>query len=140
MPRLIALLLATLFLGDALADSGSKSFGDYTVYYASMRSDDLTPEIARTYGITRGRERAVLLINVQKSGAMSAASVSGRARNLLGHARPLAFREVREQNSVDYLAELPVRSGELLIFDIAVQPPSTTTPLQLQFRQTFYTD
>lgn len=143
MPRLIALLALTgaaLLSGGALADSGSKAFGDYTVYYAALRSDELTPEIAQRYGVTRAPNRAVVLINLQKHGAMAAAAVRGRARNLLGHEQPLTFRESRHENAIDYLAEVAVQNRTIVVFDVHVQPDGASTPFFLQFRRTFYTD
>ena len=137
MPRLIALWLCALLAGGALAEDGSQNFGDYAVNYAAMPTEELTPEIAASYGITRGRGRALVLINLQKQGAMAAAKVTGRARNLVTPEQTLVFREVRQQNAVDYLAELPVLNGALVIFEVEIQAADASAPMQLQFRRKF---
>ncbi len=142
MPRGLIRLAALVFcLAAATAQAEqSETFGDYVVYYAAIRSDELTPEIARTYRITRNRERAVILVNVQKHQTAVSARVTGRLRSLSGREQALVFREVREQNTIDYLAEVGIAHQALAIFDLEVLPPGQHTPFRLQFRNTFYTD
>lgn len=123
----------------------AQRFDDYKVHYAAFRSDQLTPDMAGKVGITRSKERAIVLVNVHhvpagKPAAPVAAQVTGRARTLLGDTVPLTFRELREAGAVDQLAEMPTKDGELLIFDLEIQPEGASTPYKLQFRQTFYTD
>lgn len=132
-------LLAALML-NGTAWAQSETFGDYEVHYAAFRSDELTAEIAAKYGIRRNRKSAVVLVNVQKNGKAASARVTGKLRSLPGRQQELVFLEARQQESIDYLAEVPIDHAALAIFDLEVLPPDVRTPRRLQFRKTFYTD
>lgn len=139
MPRVTALVLWLSLFG-GLAWAQSKSFGDYEVHHAAFRADELTAQVAAQYGITRSRKHAVVLVNVQKNGKPASARVTGKLRSLPGRQQELVFLAARQQDSIDYLAEVPIDHAALAIFDLEVLPPDQRTPLRLQFQKTFYTD
>ena len=45
------------------AEDTQKDFGNFEIHYNAVRTDELTPEIARAYGIERSGNR--VLLNVQ---------------------------------------------------------------------------
>jgi hypothetical protein len=49
-------------------------------------------------------------------------------------------REIREAESIYYIAETSIVDSESLIFTIQATPESTSMPLEVQFQKQFYTD
>ena len=77
---LLALLAATLLIGcteqpeqrampaQAL-DETFKDFGNYEVHFNALRTDELTPDVARVYGIQRSANRVMLNVTVLRKEA-----------------------------------------------------------------------
>lgn len=132
--------LAALLLGtSALAESSSA--GDYTVHYNALSSLDLSPEVARSYAISRSENRGLLNIAIrQKTGdgdQPAAARLSGEAINEVGQRQTLYFREVRETGAIYYLAEPAVRPGDTWRFEVEVVIENGPT-VPLRFSQEFF--
>lgn len=138
---LIAMLV--LAVADARAD-GSKSFGDYEVHYSVFTSTFIKPEVAGSYNIVRGKDRALINIAVRKREAngdtrAEAAAISGNSSDLI-HTTPLQFREIREQGAIYYLAELRFYDRELRTFTLDIQPQSSAETFTLKFSKKLYFD
>jgi hypothetical protein len=54
--------------------------------------------------------------------------------------RPLQFREVRDGDAIYHLAEVPVRGGEVLDFQLRIKVEGAARPLEIGFRQAFFAD
>lgn len=142
--RLFILMLAGLFCLPVNAES-SKEFGDYVIHYNAFRSDTLSPEIAKSYDLTRRNNRLILNIAVLKkvmdtTGKPTAAEVSGHASNLTGQLKKLEFREIKEGNAIYYLAESKFTDGEFLKFELKITPEGETEPARLKFDKRFFTN
>lgn len=140
-----SVLAMMLFLPGVALAQNSQDFGNYVVYYNAFNSDFLQPATAKTYGITRSKNEAVVNISVQKKllgnvGEPVSAAVSGTASNLNGQVKTLSLREVREGNAIYYLGEFGVSNMETLDFNIQVKPQGADTAFTVKFRQQFYTD
>ena len=57
-----ALALASL---NSYAEN-SKEFGDYVIHYNAFRSDTISPEIAKQYGLARANNRVLINIAILK--------------------------------------------------------------------------
>lgn len=139
---LAALLLA---FGISANAQQSQDFGDFVVHYNTMPTELLTPDVARGYGITRSKSRALLNISVlRKSGDglpwAIPAEVSATATNLNGQLTTLRMREVREENAIYYLGELRVSHEETFTFEVTVAVEGDAATRNLRFRQQFFTD
>jgi len=122
---------------------GQQDFGDYVVHYNALSTDFLSPEVARNYGITRSRNRALINISILKKSLgvgtePQLAEVDGKAVNLRGQSRALDFREVRDGSAIYYLSETGINDGETLDFTINATPAGGS-PLTVRFRQEFFT-
>jgi len=122
----------------------SKEFGDYVVHYNAFRSDTLSPEIAKQYGLTRANNRVIINIAVLKkvmntTGKPTSSVVTGHASNLTGQLKNLKFREITEGNAIYYLAETKISDGEFLKFDLKVTPEGETRVARLHFNKRFFT-
>jgi len=127
------------------AGATSRDFGNYVVHFSALSTDQLTPEIARNYGIVRSKNRALLNISVLKkaegtTGTPVTARVTTLVANDTGQVKDSAIREIREGDAVYYIADYAVSSGETLVFSVDAIPEGETAPLSLRFTQTFYGD
>lgn len=141
--RIACLIFATLLTSAAGAEQ-FETFGDYTVHYSAFTTDFLSVDIAKSYGITRSKNRALLNISILKkvlgtTGTPVHARVNVTATNLHAQVRELNVRELAEPGAVYYLAELPVSHGETLTFNVEVTPGDDKTPYNFSFQQQFVT-
>jgi hypothetical protein len=127
------------------ATESSKDFGDYVVYVNALNTDQLTPEVARQYGIVRSKSRAMLTVSVHKKEAAGAAKgvragVSASAVSLGGQLKPIALREVADGDAVYYVGQLVISDEETLLYDIEVRLADRTEPLSLRYQKQFFVD
>jgi hypothetical protein len=143
---IISWLLGITFLFPLTAAAeNSKDFGEYVVHFNALATDMLPPKVAREYHITRSRNHGMVNITVLKKvlgspGQPVHARVEARAENLVGQARDIRLREVREGNAIYYIGEFRVANEETLKFTVRARPQGTQTPLEVHFSQDFYTD
>lgn len=122
-----------------------KDFGNYEVHYNALRTDGLTPEVARFYGIQRSTNRVMLNVTVLHKEADRAprkpiaAEVKVDAYNLNGQLKDLELRRVSEGDAIYYIGEVSIGGAEILVFDIAVTPAGTQAPLTVKFKREFFT-
>lgn len=138
------ILLFMTVLVSTLAVAEQKNVGDYQIHYSVFNASFITPEVARAYSITRGKQRAVVNISVRKdladgSNVPEHALVTGTTFDLI-HRSELDFREIEEQGAVYYIAEFNFSDKELRSFDIKVQPDPNGPAYRIEFNQTFYAD
>jgi hypothetical protein len=127
------------------ATENIKEFGDYVVYFNALTTDQLDADIAAEYNIVRSNSRVLLNIVMEHRPDIGIPSVvpgvvRASARNLTGQLRNLNVREVREGDSIYYIAETSIVDSESLVFAIEATPESTTTPLVVQFQKQFFID
>lgn len=122
-----------------------KDFGDYVLHFNALTTDQLNPEVARDYNIVRSKNRVLLNVVILRNqeigaGMPVAGKVTASARNLTGQLRELFVNEIREGDSIYYIAETQVVNSETLVFSVEAIPESTTTPLRLSFKKQFFID
>jgi len=123
----------------------SVKFGEYTVHYSAFTTDILTPSIARSYRITRSKNRALLNISILKkvmgtTGKPVKAKVEATATNLSKQLRQLDVRELTEPGAIYYLAETTVNNGETIEYTLNITPEEEDSPYTFSFQQQFVTD
>ena len=143
-------LFKTLFISvlalisiNSYADN-SKEFGDYVIHYNAFRSDTISPEVAKQYGLARANNRVLINIAVLKkvlntTGTPTPSKVTGHASNLTGQLKKLDFKTIKEGTAIYYIAETKISDGEFLKFDIKVIPDGETRPARLRFDKRFFT-
>ena len=66
MTKLVIVLFSFIFFAaDSMAEY-TKVFGDYDVHYNVLNSTFISPEVAKAYGIVRGKNRALINIAVRR--------------------------------------------------------------------------
>ncbi len=144
MLKQYCLLLAATLLSTYLFAEQKKTFGNYDIHYSVINSTLIAPEIANSYGINRGKNRALINIAIRKrlaKGKSKAqkALVTGSSSDLV-HSAKLDFNEINEQGTIYYIAELRFKNKEMRTFSIKVQPDPTIAAYTLKFSKTLYTN
>lgn len=123
-----------------------QEFGDYEVHFNAVRTDILTAEVARSYGIQRSTNRVMLNVTVLRKEADNAprqpveAAVQVDAYNLNGQLKNLEMRRVSEGEAIYYIGEVSIGGREILVFDIAVTPAGESAPFEVKFKREFYSN
>lgn len=122
----------------------SKEFGDYVIHYNAFRSDILSPDVAKQYGLIRANNRILINIAVLKkvmhtTGKPTSVKISGHASNLTGQLKNLEFKEITSGSAIYYLAETKISDGEFLKFDIKITPDGEKRAARLRFNKRFFT-
>lgn len=118
--RLILLLIALCLSLPVSAAERMQRLGDLQVHYSAFNASYLQPQIANASGLVRSGKQGVLTISVLRGGTSSAANVSGTVKNVLGQGKTLTFIEQREGEFISYLAQFPITSREVLLFNLQV--------------------
>ena len=124
------------------AGETQKDIGDHVVYFSAFTTDQLPPEIARTYNIVRSQDRAMLNVSVisKEISASVPAQVEVKTVNLTGQLKNVTMRRIDEQEAIYYIGETAVANRETLIFDITVKPEGVDRPSEFRFKREFFTD
>lgn len=136
------LLLSLCTINSAFAEQKQK-VGNYDIHYVALSSTFLTPSIAKSYGIKRSSYNGIINISVLDTSVEGNPAVpveiTGIANNLLDARVELNFREIREGDSIYYIAEVPYRDDQEINFNIALKHGAKLNT-QLRFKQKFYVE
>jgi hypothetical protein len=121
----------------------SQDFGDVEVHYNAMLTDELTPEVARAYGIERSGNRVLLNVSMLQKDPTGKTTpidgvVSAAARNLNGQLKDLQMRRIQEGSSIYFIGEVGISGNEILVFDIDATPSGGGSGHKVQFKREFY--
>jgi hypothetical protein len=131
--------------GVLAATETHKDFGDYVLYFNALNTDQLSPEIAREYGIVRSKSRALLNVSIHRklaNGQTEAVrgAVSASAINLNGQLKTMTLREVPEDTAIYYIGELGITDGEVLIYTIDATPSNDPSRFTVRFKKQFFVE
>ncbi|MDA8384032.1 MAG: DUF4426 domain-containing protein [Betaproteobacteria bacterium] len=143
MRTLLALsfVLAFALPGISAADQAVR-FNQVEVHYNAVATDFLSPQVAKSYGITRSHYRGLLTISVladQAKGAPQAvaAKVSAYRVNMADQLANIDMREVKEAHAIYYLGTFHISRPETLTFHVNVTPHGKTQAYQVKFTRDF---
>ncbi len=118
--------------------------GDWVVHFNAQTTDQLTPEIAGAYDITRSRNRPMMTLSVLRASDNQPvrAEISMQAVNLTGQVKSFSIQEITDQDAIYYLgfSTTSVANQETLRFEITVTPEGATQSSEVVFSRQFYTD
>ncbi len=117
-----------------------KTFGDFEIHYIGLNSTNLSPDVARQYGIKRSANMGYVSLSVlnKNSGKGLDANVSGDMINMLGQYKSLQFKRVQEGAAIYFLTTFDFDEEEVYKFDIKVNTHKPSKKLTLKFKQRFY--
>ena len=122
-----------------------QNFGDYTLHFNALTTDQLTAEVAQRHGIVRSGNRAMLNVSIlrNREGAIGVpvhGTVEVSAANLTGQLKPVSLREITEAEAIYYIGESNVADGETLVYTIDATPADATTPMSVRYMKQFFVD
>ena len=137
------IILCSLILSlTAQADQHNyKNHGDHKIFFSAFNSTFIDPDIAVANQIVRGKDKGLVNIAVVlKAGSGQPALITGNVYNIFQMSQKLEFFEVREQDTVYYLAPFEFENEDFLTFKISVQSDPSMPAYQLKFQKKLYHD
>ncbi len=124
------------------AGETNKDIGDFVVHFSALSTDQIPPDIAKTYDIVRSKNRAMLNVSVVRKADDTSvpATLDVKTVNLTGQLKNVTMRRINEQDAIYYIGETAVANRETLIFTIDVTPEGAVAPSEVRFKRQFYTD
>jgi len=124
------------------ATATSRDFGNFVLHFNAIRTDTLTPEIAKIYNISRSANRALLNVSMITKvegtpGVPVAGKVTAQAVNLNGQFKDLSLREIREGNAIYYIGDVLVSDDETLVFTVEATPAGESSLYAVRFQREF---
>ncbi|NND66257.1 MAG: DUF4426 domain-containing protein [Halioglobus sp.] len=139
--RIVTALLGALWLSTTALAEQSEMFGPFELHYSVVNTTFLEPEVAATYGITRGKKRAILNLAVREHVGQGTAGrtmlLKGRTWDLI-HEQPLQFMEVREGDAIYYIAEFTFINEEFRFFEMDFRPEGAQQTYTFKFKHQLY--
>lgn len=121
-----------------------KTAGEYEMHYNAVRSDQLTAEVARAYGIERSKNKVLLNISVlhktTDGTTPSDAAIAVIARNLNGQLKDVQLRRIAETAATYYIGEVAFSGAETLVFEIKATPAGSVAPIEATLTREFFAD
>lgn len=123
-----------------------ENFGDYELHFNAVRTDQLTPDIARTYGIQRSTNRVLLNVTLLRKKADGEprvpveATVSVDAYNLNGQLKNMEMRRITEGSAIYSIGEVSISGNEILVFDIKATPAGESGAFAVKFKREFFAE
>lgn len=146
MSRLLSALLIALALQVAPVQAQqSERYGPYELHYSVVNTTFIEPRVAATYGITRGKDRAILNLSVREQmpeggDVARAMQLKGSTWDLLNKREELAFQEVREGPAIYYIAEIRFFNEEHRMFEIFFRPEGASETYTFELKHKMYED
>lgn len=109
------------FAPDTKASGGRfLDFDNYQAYYTVFPSTFIPADIAAKAGLKRGKRLHYMNILVSPAGKYGGvpSTVSGQFKNLMQQAGELNFTEIKEKDTVYYLAPFKIQGEDTLHFDL----------------------
>ena len=116
-------------------------FGPYELHYSVVNTTFLEPKVAATYGITRGKKRAILNLAVREHLADGTETrnllIEGRIWDLIQN-QFLSFKEIREGPAIYYIAEFKFINEEWRFFEVDFRPEGADKTYTFKFKHQLY--
>ena len=144
VPARWLLLGALIASGNVVSQAQqSERFGPYELHYSVVNTTFLAPEVAASYGIVRGKKRAILTLAVREHlGDRSETRVTalqGRTWDLIQN-QTLDFLEIREGDAVYYIADFKFINEEWRFFEVVFRPEGADQTYTFEFKHQLYVD
>ena len=141
MKYLIILFSLALSLTAQADQHNVKQHGDHQIFFSAFNSTFIDPDIAVANQIVRGKDKGLVNIAVVlKAGSGEPAVITGNVYNIFQMGQKLEFFEVREQDTIYYLAPFEFENEDFLTFKISVQSDSKKPAYKLKFQKKMYHD
>lgn len=126
------------------SEASFKESGNYELHYNALRTDQLSAEVARAYGIQRSKNRVLLNVTMLRKDADQAprkpveGAVTVDTYNLTGQLKDIQMRRVSEGDAIYYIGETGISGNEILVFDIKAIPMNEANALTAKLKREFF--
>jgi hypothetical protein len=125
MKRLLVALCLCSVAAVAHAEISQK-FGNLEVHYNALTTDELQPEVARTYKIERSKTRGMVTLSVLQKNKVGLptpvpAKITIYATNLTQQLSNITMREIKEGTAIYYIGEFRVVPPDTLKFTATIE-------------------
>lgn len=138
------LLLAALLTPLSANAQLSQMFGPYELHYSVVNTTFIDPDVAATYGLTRGDRRAILNLSVRDHsngpGVPTPMQLKGRSWDLTQQTQQLEFQEVREGPAIYYIAPVKFLDKEWRHFEVYFRPEGAEQTYNFKLKHQMYKD
>lgn len=121
-----------------------QTVGNYQVHYSTLNTSFLSAKVANAYGITRGKDKALLnvaILKKQTDGQYSPIKANVKVElNDLIHKRQLSVQEVIEEYAVYYLSPFDIDHKVTIYFTVVAQVEGRQMPIEVKFQRRLYKD
>lgn len=119
----------------------SEMFGPYELHYSVVNTTFLDPKVAATYGITRGKKRAILNLSVREHVGETTKSremlLKGKTWDLIQN-QALEFQEIKEEQAIYYISEFKFINEEWRFFEIYFRPDGAEKTYTFKLKHQLY--
>ncbi len=128
------------------SEESFKESGNFELHYNAVRTDQLSPDVAGSYGIQRSKNRVMLNVAILRKASDSAqrtpvdGAVDVVVSNLNGQLKSMPIRRINEGDAIYYIGEAAISGSEILIFDIKATPINESAALVAKFKREFFAD
>lgn len=142
VPKTLSVFVLSIvtLLSSTVSFANEQTVGDITIHYNALSSSNIPAEVASQYGINRSGRTAIVNIAVQKKGKPVIANIFGHGKNLAGQLKELAFKEIKEEKAIYYIATFTFSHGEKVSFDLQVQAEKSGKLIPLSFKQELFSN
>ena len=142
--RIFLTLCALLSAVNPAQAQQSEMFGPYELHYSVVNTTFLDPQVAASYGIIRGKQRAILNLAVREhladgSEVARTAMLQGKTWDLIQN-QPLEFMEVREGQAIYYIADFKFINEEWRFFEVLFRPEGADETYTFSLKHQLYMD
>ena len=125
-------------------DNTSQRFGSYEVFYSTFNSSFISPEVAKTYGFVRGKDKALINVAVIKHNLDGStknvdAAIKGQWSDLI-HTKAFNFKRIQEETAIYYLAPFDIQHKNDIYFTLAIYPKGASREFQVKFKKRLFVD
>jgi len=136
------MLLFTLALFTVAAYAEVQKFGDLDVNYNVITTDTLEPQVAKTYGIERSKNRLLLTVSVSRldeRGVPRAVNTDVKAStvNMIEQHRTIKMRRISEGAAIYYMGDFGFATPDFLRFTVNITDPGSGKPHKIEFQRNF---
>lgn len=138
------MLLAAALILPVTASAEIQHFDNLDINHNVITTDSLVPEVAKAYGITRSKRRALLTIAASRPGTNGTpqsveVDVTAYVVNLTEQMRRIKMRKISEGNAIYLIGDFGIAPPEYLKFSIDVTEKGMAKPYKIEFRKEFLT-
>lgn len=142
MKILTNILLFSVAFFSVAAYAEIQKIGDLDVNYNVITTDTLAPQVAKSYGIKRSKNRLLLTVTVSRPDERGVpravnADVTAYTINMIEQHRKIKMRRISEGEAIYHIGDFGLVTPDFLRFIVNVTEPGSGKPHKIEFQRNF---